>query len=255
MRKHLIWVLGLAVALASVAIASFASAAVNNQQIVAKIVKPKNKKLPESERAPISLDVNVFATNPSNPQQVPNPTTLALVDFDKDVKFQQKGYPTCDPSQFGSQSTTQDVKDACPDSIVGSGTATVVLKSGPATPPLTVHAETVGANVKGNKVLLHSYTQQAGGVPLVGSFKHSTGGSKFGQMLSTPVPPLAGGAGVITQFELLTKKIAYKSGGKQRAIVSSKCSGNKKLDFQARFTDDQNQVATGSAVVKCKQKH
>jgi len=251
MRKHLIWVLGLAVALASVAFASLASGAANTQEIVVQV---KPKKLPKKERAPISLNVNVFATNPGNAQQVPNPTTLALVDFDKDMKFQQKGFPTCDPTQFGSQSTTQDVKDACPDAIVGSGTATVVLKSGPGLPPLTVHAETVGANVKGNKVLLHSYTKEAGGVPLVGSFKKSTGGSKYGQMLVTPVPPLAGGAGVITQFQLLTDKITYKHGGKKLAIVSSKCSGPKKLDFQARFTDDQNQVATGTDTVKCKQK-
>jgi hypothetical protein len=250
MRKHLIWVLGLVVALGSVAIASIASAVPNTQEIVATVAP---KKLPPKKRAPISLNVNVFATNPGNAQQIPNPTTLALVDFDKDVKFQQKGYPTCDPSQFGSQSTTQDVKDACPDAIVGSGTATVVLKSGPGLPPLTVHAETVGANVKGDKVLLHSYTKEAGGVPLVGVFKKSTGGSKFGEMLSTVVPPLAGGAGVITQFQLKTKKISYKFHGKKLAIVSSKCS-DKKLDFQARFTDDQGQVATGSSVFKCKKK-
>jgi hypothetical protein len=250
MRKHLIWVLGLMVAFATVAFASFASAAVNTQEITAAVTP---KKLPKSERAPISLNVNVFATNPGNEQQIPNPTTLALVDFDKDLKFQQKGYPTCDPTQFGSQSTVQDVKDACPDSVVGSGTATVVLKSGPGLPPLTVHAETVGANVKGNKVLLHSYTKEAGGVPLVGSFKKSTGGSKYGQMLSTPVPPLAGGAGVITQFQLKTKKISYKKGKKKLAIVSSKCS-HKKLSFQARFTDDQNQVATGTDTAKCKKK-
>jgi hypothetical protein len=251
MRKHLIWVLGLVVALASIGAASLASAAVNNQQITAKITPKKRSK---TQRVPISIDVNVFATNPTNPQQVPNPTTLALVDFDKDVKFQQKGYPTCDPSQFGSQSTTDDVKAACPDAIVGSGTATVLLKSGPGLPPLTVHAKTIGANVKGNKVLLHSYTQEAGGVPLVGSFKKSTGGSKYGQMLSTPVPPLAGGSGVISQFELKTDKIAYKNKGKKLAIVSAKCS-SKKLDFQARFTDDQGQTATGHTTNACKPKH
>jgi hypothetical protein len=250
MRKHLIWVLGLVVALASIGLASMASAAVNTQQITAKITPKKRSK---TQRVPISIDVNVFATNPTNPQQVPNPTTLALVDFDKDVKFQQKGYPTCDPSQFGSQSTTDDVKAACPDAIVGSGTATVLLKSGPGLPPLTVHAKTIGANVKGNKVLLHSYTQEAGGVPLVGSFKKSTGGSKYGQMLSTPVPPLAGGSGVISQFELKTDKIAYKHNGKKLAIASAKCS-SKKLDFQARFTDDQGQTAVGHTTNKCKGK-
>jgi hypothetical protein len=252
MRKHLIWVLGLVVALASVGIASIASAAPNTQSITAKI---KPKKRPSSTRVPISLDVNVFATNPTNPQQIPFATKLALVDFDKDVKFQQKGYPTCDPTQFGSQSTTQDVKAACPDSIVGSGTATVLLKSGPGLPPLTVHAQTIGANVKGNKVLLHSYTQEAGGVPLVGSFVKSTGGSKYGTMLSTPVPPLAGGQGVISQFELKTDKIAYTNQGKHLAIVSAKCS-SKKLDFQARFTDDQTpaNTAVGHTTAKCKPK-
>ncbi len=250
MRKHLIWVLGLVVALASVGAASLASAAVNSQSITAKIAPKKRSK---TKRVPISLDVNVFATNPGNPQAVPNATTLALVDFDKDVKFQQKGYPTCDPSQFGSQSTTDDVQSACPDAIVGSGTATVILKSGPGLPPLTVHAKTIGANVKGNKVLLHSYTQEAGGVPLVGSFKKSTGGHKYGQMLSTPVPPLAGGSGVISQFELKTDKIAYKHNHKKLAIVAAKCS-SKKLDFQARFTDDQGQTAVGHTTAKCKKK-
>jgi hypothetical protein len=250
MRKHLIWVLGLVVALASVGIASIASAAPNTQSIVTKV---KPTKLPKKTRAPISIDDNVFGTNPSNPQGIPNPTTLALVDFDKNVLFQQKGYPTCDPSQFGSQSTTDDVKAACPDSIIGSGTATVLLKSGPGLPPLTVHGQTIGANVKGHKVLLHTYTQEAGGVPLVGTFKKSTGGSKYGQMLSVPVPPLAGGQGVITQFELKTKKIAYKHNGKKLAIVSSNCK-HKSMSFQARFTDDQGQVATGTSTVKCKRK-
>jgi hypothetical protein len=250
MRKHLIWVLGVVVALASVGIASIASAAPNTQSITAKI---KPTKLPKTTRAPISIDVNTFSTNPSNPQQVPFATTLALVDFDKNVKFQQKGYPTCDPSQFGSQSTTQDVKAACPDSIIGSGTATVLLKSGPGLPPLTVHGQTIGANVKGNKILLHTYTQEAGGVPLVGSFKKSTGGSKYGQTLSVPVPPLAGGQGVISQFELKADKITYKNKGKKLAIISSNCQ-HKKMSFQARFTDDQGQLATGTSTTKCKRK-
>ena len=251
MRKHLVWVLGLVVALATFGIAAIASGAPNDQKIVNNV---KPKKLPKKEFKPISLDTNVFATNPGNPQGIPNPTTLAKVDFDKDVKIQQKGYPTCDPSQFGSQSTTQDVKDACPDAIVGSGTATVILKSGPGTPPLTVHAQTVAANVKGKKILLHSYTQEAGGVPLVGSFIKSDGGSKYGQELSVPVPPLAGGQGVIAQFAVNTKKLTYRFHGKKLRYASSSCK-DKKIRFQARFTDDQGNVATGTATQKCKQKH
>jgi hypothetical protein len=249
MRKQSRWVLATAVAIVCLAIGIVSTAgardpnSTNAQQIVVKVTP---KKLPKDKRVPITLDVNVFATNPTG---TPNATSLALVDFDKDVLFQQKAYPTCDPTQFGSQSTTQDVKAACPDAITGSGTATVVLGS------LTVHAQTIGANVAGHSVLLHSYTQEAGGVPLVGHFAKAKpdAGSKYGITLTTPVPPLAGGAGVLTQFELFTKKIAYKNKGKSLAIVSAKCS-DKKLDFQARFTDEYGHLATGNTTVPCKQK-
>jgi hypothetical protein len=248
MRKHLLWVLALVVALATVAvgIASPAGARSPNTTNIQTIeVKVKPKKLPANKRVPIGINVNVEAASPDG--STPNATSLALVDFDKDVLFQQKGYPTCDPSQFGSQSTTQDVRDQCPDSIVGSGNATVVLGA------LTIAAQTIGANVKGLKILLHSYTQQAGGVPLVGQFKKSTAGGKYGITLQVPVPPLAGGSGVITQFGLDSKKISYRSGGKLRAIASAKCSDGK-MDFQARFTDEFGHVAVGKDTVTCTKK-
>jgi hypothetical protein len=250
MRKHLIWVLGLVVAAASVYLVSLASAAPNTQSIVAKV---KPTKMPKKTRVPISMDVNVFATNPTNPNQIPNPTTHSLVDFDKDILIQAKGFPTCDPSQFGAASTTQDVKQQCGDAVTGSGTATVVVPTGPSTPPLTINAQTVGAAVKGNKILLLSYNSLSGGQPLLGQFKKSTGGSKYGITLDVPVPPLAGGTAVLTQFELFTNKITYKKGKKKLAIVSARCS-HKKLQWQARFTDNQGNLATGTTTQKCKAK-
>jgi hypothetical protein len=245
MRRHLLGLLALVVAVATVAvgIASPAGARSPNTTNVQTIeVNVRPKKLPAKQRVPIKITVNVEATSPDG--STPNATSRALVDFDKDLRFQQKGYPTCDPSQFGSQSTTQDVRDQCPDSIVGSGTATVVLGA------LTIGAQTIGANVRGNSLLLHSYTQQAGGVPLVGKFKKSNGGRKYGQMLDVPVPPLAGGSGVITQFGLNAKRISYRMGRKRLAIVSARCR-DRKLDFQARFTDEFGHVAVGKDTVTC----
>lgn len=242
MRKLLFLALALAGALA---VAGIAYAAVNTQTITGKV---SPKKLPKKTKVPVSLSVNVSSTNPGNPGGIPNNTKLAEVDFDKDIKIQQKGFPTCDPSQFGSQTTTQDVKNACPDAILGTGTATVQLGA------LQVHAQAIGANVKGNKILLHAYTTETGGVPLIGSIVKSKGGSKYGQELSVPVPPLAGGAGVITQFGLNVKKIKYKFHGKSLGYVSSSCK-DKKINFQARFTDDQGQVAKGTSKQSCKQKN
>jgi hypothetical protein len=250
MRKHLIWVLGLVVAAGGVYLVSLASAAPNTQSIVASV---KPTKMPKKTRVPVSMNVNVSATNPTNPNQIPNPTTLSKVYFDKDISIQAKGFPTCDPSQFGAASTTQDVKSQCGDAVTGSGSATVVVPTGPSTPPLTIHADTVGAAVKGNKILLLSYNSLSGGQPLLGQFKKSTGGSKYGITLETPVPPLAGGTAVLTQFQLFTKKITYKKGNKKLAIVSARCS-HKKLQWQARFTDNQGNTAVGTTTQKCKAK-
>jgi hypothetical protein len=241
MRKLLFLALA---SLGTLAAVGIAYGAVNTQTITGKV---SPKKLSKTKKAPVSLSVNVASTNPGNPGGVPNATNLAEVDFDKDIKIQQKGFPTCDPSQFGSQSTTDDVKQACPDAILGTGTATVQLGA------LQVHAQAIGANVKGNKILLHAYTQETGGVPLIGSIIKSKGGSKYGQELSVPVPPLAGGAGVITQFGLNVKKISYKYKGKKVGYISSSCK-DKKINFQARFTDNQGQLATGKSTQSCKQK-
>ena len=245
MRKHLVWVLGLAVALMSVGLASGAP---NNQEIEVSL---KPKKLPKTKRQAIALNTNVFATNPSNPQGVPFPTTFARVDFSKNILIQQKGYPTCDPDQFGAASTIQDVKDECGDAVVGQGTATVLVPTGPNTPPLQVDAQTIGANVAGKRILLHSYNDLSGGQPLVGKFVKASG--KYGQTLNVPVPPLAGGTAVITQFGLQAKKISYRHRGKKRAIISSNCK-DKKMDFRARFTDNQGQLAVGKDTFKCKRK-
>jgi len=248
MRKHLVWGLGVGVAI-SVMAAGVAGAAPNTQSIEVKV---KPQKGPKNKRLPISLDVNVFATHPadaSNPNGIPHPTTFAKVDFSKNGAFQQKGYPTCDPDQFGSSTTTQDVKDECGDAAIGDGSATVVVPTAPGAPPVTVQADVVAANVAGNKILLHSQNPLSGGQPLVGQLKKA-GGAKYGLTLNVPVPPLAGGAAVITQFRTKIDKIVYRNNGKRLAIMSANCK-DKTADFRARFTDSEGNVNVGTDVVNC----
>ena len=248
MRKHLIWVLGVVAVAGSVVVAGIAIAAPNTQSIVAST---KPKKVPKNEKVPISLDVNVFAENPTSPTGIAFPTTKAVVDFDKNILFQQKGYPTCDPSQFGSSTTTQDVKDECGDAAIGDGSATVKVPTAAGAPPVTVAADVVAANVAGNKVLLHSQNSLSGGQPLVGQLKKR--GGTYGTTLTVPVPPLAGGAAVITQFQTAIDKVAYRHNGKRLAIISGNCK-DKTQDFRASFTDNQGQVAVGTDTYNCKRK-
>jgi hypothetical protein len=246
MRKHLIWALGLAAALVSV---GAASAAPNTQTITATV---SPSKLPKKTKAPVSLLIDVASTNPTNPFQIPNPATLGKVDIDKDLKLQQKGLATCNSSQFGAATTTQQAKSMCGDSLLGSGTAAIQIPSGPAIPPVKISAVVTAFNGKGKTLILHTYNTLSGAQTLVGKLGPSTGGSKYGTTLTVPVPPLAGGTAVVTGFSTKVKK-TYRNKGKKLSYVSSSCK-DKKLQFQARFTDNQGNVATGTFTQKCKQK-
>jgi hypothetical protein len=248
MRKHLIWVLGLAVALASVGIAS----AVPNTQLITGQIKPS--KLPKKGKAaPVSIFVDVSATNSGNANQLPNPTTLAKVDFDKDMKFQQKGFPSCDPTQFTASTTTSQAKSQCSDSLIGAGSSQVAIPTGPSTPPLNVTAVVTAFNGAHKTIVLHTYNSLSGAQTLVGQLAPASGaGSFYGITLTVPVPPLAGGTAVITEFNTKVKK-TYHYKHKKRSIVASTCK-DKKLHFQARFTDNQGQTATGTSIQKCKPK-
>jgi hypothetical protein len=248
MRKHLLWALGLVLALTCVGVAS---AAPNTQTIDTKVTP---KKLPASGAGgPIKLVVDVASTNSGNSFGVPNPTTRARVDFDKDVKYQQKGFPTCDTSQFTSATTTDQAKSDCGDALIGSGGAAIEVPTATGAPPLQVAATVTVFNSKAKGITLFTYNPLSGATLLPGKIKNSDAGGPYGLMLDVTVPPLAGGTAVIQQFDATVKK-TYNSGGKKRSILSSTCKDGK-LKFQARFTDNQGQLATGKDKQSCTKKH
>jgi hypothetical protein len=246
LRKHLIWALGLVFALASVGIAS---AVPNTQTIDGKITPSKLPK--KGAGKPIKLFVDVSSTNSGNANQVPNPTTNAKVDFDKDVSYQQKGYPTCDSSGFTAATTTAQAKQDCGDAVIGSGSAAIQVPTATGAPPLQVAADVTVFNGKGKGILLFTYNTLSGGTVLDGHIKKSTA-SGYGVMLDVDVPPLAGGTAVIQEFNATVKK-TYHSKGKKRSILSSTCKDGK-LKFQARFTDNAGQLATGTDKQSCTKK-
>jgi hypothetical protein len=247
LRKHLIWALGLVFAL--VASVGIASAVPNTQTIDGKITPSK---LPKKGAAkPIKLFVDVSSTNSANANQVPNPTTNAKVDFDKDMKYQQKGFPTCDSGGFTAATTTSQAKSDCGDSVIGSGSAKIQVPTATGAPPLAVAADVTAFNGKGKGIILFTYNTLSGGTVLNGKIQKSTA-SGYGVMLNVDVPPLAGGSAVIQEFNATINK-KYKSGGKKLSILSSTCK-DKKLKFQARFTDNAGQLATGTDKQTCKQK-
>jgi hypothetical protein len=109
-------------------------------------------------------------------------------------------------------------------------------------------------------IVLFSYNSLSGAQTLVGTIGPADPGSPpagagpgYGITLTVPVPKLAGGSAVITEFNTRVKK-TYHYKGKLRSIESSRCGPGHKLNIQARFTDDQGQVAIGTSFQKCKVK-
>ena len=274
MRKHLGWVLALTVALASVVVASIASAAPNVQTITGKITPTK---LPAKTKAPVSLFTDVSATNPGNPNQLPNPTVLSKVDYDKDGAWYSKGFPTCNYTQFTAATTTAQAKTACNASFVGAGSSKIAVPTGPSTPPINITATVTAFNgspsqcranspppaltsrqTKFGCIVLFSYNQLSGAQTLVGGIGAADpgsppngAGSAYGITLTVVVPPLAGGTAVITEFNTKINKKIYRFKGKKYSIESSRCGPDHKLSDQARFTDNQGQVAVGTASQAC----
>lgn len=250
-RKPLL--VALALALTVSATGAVAPATAQNIQSIEGLVKPK-RLYKKGKRRTVSVFVNVSTTNPSNPHGVPSPTTLAKVDFDKDIKIQNRGLDTCNPALFGPATTTDQARNICPDSRVGGGSSTIAVPTGPATPPLIVNATVTAFNGKRRSLVLHTYNSLSGATTLIGTVRRrdAAAGRKYGQTLTVPVPPLAGGTAVITQFSARVKK-AYRHRGKRRALVSATCR-DRKIFFQARFSYQDGTADQARDRQRCKQR-
>jgi hypothetical protein len=169
---------------------------------------------------------------------IPPKATLAVIKFDKkDVKFNRKAVPGCDPNSI-ENTTTQAALAACGEAKVGTGTGTAALPFGAGGTRQDYTANVTAFNRSDtNGILLHSRVEALGTtVVLKGTLKGST--------LSVTIPPLAGGVGAIPRFETTVKAKDY---------VQARCS-DKKIKFTSVFTYTDAPQATATDTQSCKQK-
>lgn len=249
MRRNMIVVVALVAAIGTVSTVGIASA--ENVQSITAFLKPK-KLFKKGKNKTVSLFVDVSTTNTSDPFGTPSPTTLAKVDFDKDIKFDQKGLDTCNPGLFSSSTTTDQAQNLCPSSKVGGGSSQIVVPTAVGSPPLNINATVTAFNGKNHTIILHTYNSVSGATALIGKLgKDKAAGGKYRTTLTVPVPPLAGGSAVISEFQVRIKK-AFRFHGKRRGLVSSTCR-DKKIHFQARFTYKDGTSDDAQDTQKCKQ--
>jgi hypothetical protein len=246
LRKHLIWVLALAVAVAAVGVTSVAVGA-NSQTIKGTIAPIKQKK-----KAFGKASVTVL-TKTNDTDGTVSPATRAQIFFDDDIKFDTRGVVKCPKSKVDGNKTTAAAKNACPFSVVGSGNASIAVAGNPDAVALAKVTAFNGVP-KGGKpvILLHSYSAATGLAPVLDGVLKNTSGD-FGKILDVAIPPLPFGS-AITSFETKVQR-STRFEGKTINFVSARCKdGNRKWNYKGKFTYDGSPSKTATSAQTCKVK-
>ena len=125
-KKRMLFVgaLGLCAALAVTGIAISAPA---TQTLDVQVTKQAKPKLDKKKFKGTSIEVTTATSDAANPAGIPPKATRAVLVFDKkNMKFDTKTAPGCDPAAI-ENTTTQAALAACGDAQVGDGDAIASL--------------------------------------------------------------------------------------------------------------------------------
>lgn len=215
MRKNLIWVLGLilAVGVAGVAIGA------NTHTIEAKITPAKQKKI---EFGPATLDFTTTASceQPCGGPDAVNRAARLRIFFDDDLKVFTKGLARCRASQIEG-TTTPDAKARCRRAQVGFGSGTALIGGDPSA-AVPVVFTTFNGIPKGGRptLLIHSRSTRLGFTTLITAALNPASGD-FGTLIDARLPPLPLKTALISFQNELQKSYFFR--GKRRHFISARC--------------------------------
>ena len=237
--------LALAVSVSAVAVAGEETSNGVTQTFDVK-VKP-SKKLPKKVRKndrPKGVAVNIAVGVREATDQKPPPAERVELDLDKDLTINSKGVPTCDENEI-TTANVDAARDVCKKSVVGLGSASATCSAGaaPDIPDVDVTAFNGRKQGKNPVILLHTVADLGGveQIQILPAVLKDAKGKKFGIRADIAVPPLAGGACSIVDFQVTLKedfkskgKKAKKKFGKTFDYVTATCS-DKKHQFASKF--------------------
>ena len=194
-------------------------------------------KLPRNEQAPVAANLKgkISTVDGSHPPAL----TSVIADFDENIEVNAKGLPACTLGQLRSRDT-KTAEKACPDAIVGSGEAEVAV-SFPEQAPFGAKGPIVLFNggIHGGATVLyiHTYVSVPAPTAVVATVKISKiDRGHYGLHTIADIPPIAGGAGSVTEFKLtIDRKFAYK--GKRQSYLTASCpTGLYYTEGKVQFT-------------------
>ncbi len=261
MRRKLMMALAL-VAVLSLGVAAIASAVSTTLRAGDLIVtfggSTSPSKLPKNKYTPVSA--TVFGKIATSDGTHPSALREAIVDIDKDVKINVKGYPVCKAGQLEARDTNAAMK-VCGSTVLGKGLAHIEIAFPEQKPILVSSPITVfnGGESGGKvKLLIHVFITVPVPAAIVTQVTIQRKGS--GVHTISKIPVAAGGSGSAIDFNFkLGKTYSYK--GKKIGYFEAKCPDGvfkvsaKKVLFknEAQIPGVPAQTALkGSLAVPCK---
>lgn len=178
------------------------------------------KALPRARPAPISVEVEgkISTTDGSQP-----PALQRLgIELNSAGHLEPRGLPVCSTALL--QSTSSDLAlERCRRALVGKGTFVALL---PVAEQLRVGGRALvfnGTVQGGPGMLIHIFISDPIRLTLVIPIRISHQKGRFGTVLTTTVPKLAGGAASIVQLKLKIGR-RFNAGGERRSYLSAACA-------------------------------
>jgi hypothetical protein len=223
MRRKLMLALAVA-AVASLCVAAVASAVSTTLRAGNLIVtfggSTSPKKLSKTKYTPVTT--NIFGKIKTSDGTHPSAFREAVVNIDKDVKINVKGFPVCKAGQLEARDT-KAAKRVCGKTILGQGTAAAEIAF-PEQRPIRVPSPLLVFNggEKGGKVklLIHTFITVPAPTAIVTDVTIKRKGSGINSVAKIPV--IAGGSGSALEFNFkLGKTYNYK--GKKVGYFEARC--------------------------------
>jgi hypothetical protein len=199
----------------------------------------KPKTLPQHEFAPISLqgEGHISTTDGSLPPAVRS----VDIDWDRNGLLTTRGLPVCQPGKLENTTTPMAMK-ACRSALVGKGFASGMVAF-PDDPPFGASSTVLAFNGprRGGKwtLLFHAYAYVPAPttfvVPVIIS---KTNEGRYGYNSHVDAPTIAGGYGVVTDFDLKVYR-RWKQKGENLSYISARCAdGRLQARGEVEFVDD-----------------
>lgn len=209
-----------ATAVASISVAGVAQAidvSTVNQGVSVKVTGKKGTK---AKPAGVALNVTTTTSAKDSSKNGTYATTLAVIRFDKNLKFNNSKFPTCD-----LQTVATSPEDCPKGSLVGTGKATAIVGAQQIKANPTIQAFNGPDGTLQLKLIKAAGEVDSSGV-LTGTLKSDTG--KYGKKLNVPIPPkLQNQLGLYVTLTSFNTKISSKKYKGVSYATSSGCTGGK----------------------------